>query len=148
MKKLLITTGFIAMIATSALAAEKEEVQAAFSNWRNALSSGKAENVVKLYDKDAILIATLAEKPLLTQEQRTEYFTKLTARAKLAVKLTEEHIRMLDENDAVVSGLYTFSFEENGQLMEIPARYSFVYEKEGDNWMIMDHHSSKIPELQ
>ncbi len=127
---------------------EEAEVNAAFSSWRKALGSGKAENVVNLYDKDAILLATLATKPLITQEQRTEYFTKLTAKPKLSATVTEEHVRMLDEDDAVVSGLYTFSFEEDGKKVEIPARFSFVYEKENGKWMIVEHHSSKVPEAQ
>ncbi|MFZ4541387.1 MAG: SgcJ/EcaC family oxidoreductase [Rickettsiales bacterium] len=128
--------------------AEEAEVNAAFSNWRKALSSGKAENVVKLYDKDAILLATLAAKPLTTQEQRTEYFTKLTAKTKLSATVDEEHVKLLDEDNAVVSGLYTFRFEEAGKNIEIPARYSFVYEKENGQWMIVEHHSSKVPQPQ
>lgn len=127
---------------------EESEVNAAFAIWREALSSGKAENVVKLYDKDAILLATLAAKPLTTQEERTEYFTKLTAKPKLTATVTEDHIRMLDEDDAVISGLYTFSFEEDGKKVEIPARFSFVYEKENGKWMIVEHHSSKVPQPQ
>lgn len=127
---------------------EQAEVDAAFASWRAALSSGKAENVVKLYDKDAILLATLAAKPLTTQKDRTEYFTKLTAKAKLAATVTEEHVRLLDEDDAVVTGLYTFSFEEDGKKVEIPARFSFVYEKENGQWMIVEHHSSNVPQPQ
>ncbi|NBX02566.1 MAG: SgcJ/EcaC family oxidoreductase [Alphaproteobacteria bacterium] len=148
MKKLLATAAFIALASTSAFAGEKEEVNAAFTNWRKALSSSKAENVVKLYDKDAILLATLAAKPLTTQEQRTEYFSKLTAKPKLTATVDEEHIKLLDEDNAVVSGLYTFRFEEAGKTVEIPARYSFVYEKENGQWMIVEHHSSKVPQLQ
>jgi len=125
---------------------EEAEVNAAFSNWRKALSSGKAENVVNLYAKDAILLATLAAKPLTTQEQRTEYFTKLTAKTKLTATVNEEHVKLLDEHNAVISGLYTFRFEEAGKTIEIPARYSFVFEKENGQWMIVEHHSSKVPQ--
>jgi uncharacterized protein (TIGR02246 family) len=133
-------------LASQAFAGEKEEVDAAFASWRTALSSGNAENVVKLYDKDAILLATLAAKPLTTQRERTKYFTTLTAKPKMAAKVTEKHIKLLDEDDAVVSGLYTFSFEEDGKTVQIPARYSFVYEKENGAWMIVEHHSSKVPQ--
>jgi len=132
-------------LSSPAFAGEKEEVDAAFANWRQALSSGKAENVVNLYDKDAILLATLAAKPLTTQKQRTEYFSSLTAKPKLAATVNEKYIRLLDEDDAVVSGIYTFSFEQDGKKVEIPARFSFVYEKENGKWMIVEHHSSKVP---
>lgn len=148
MKKTLLTLSILSVLAiqTPAWAGEKEEVDAAFASWRTALSSGKAENVVKLYDKDAILLATLAAKPLTTQEQRTKYFTGLTSKPKLTATVNEKHIRLLDEDNAVVSGIYTFSFEEAGKTVEIPARYSFVYEKNNGNWMIVEHHSSKVPQ--
>ena len=150
MRKTLLTLTILSVLSiqTPAWAGEKEEVDAAFTSWRTALSSGKAENVVKLYDKDAILLATLAAKPLTTQEQRTEYFTGLTAKPKLTATVNDKHIRLLDEDDAVVSGIYTFSFEEAGKTVEIPARYSFVYEKENGKWMIVEHHSSKVPQPQ
>lgn len=150
MKKTLLALTVLSLVAvqTPALAGEKDEVDAAFASWRAALSSGKAENVVKLYEKDAILLATLAAKPLTTQEQRTEYFTGLTAKPKLMATVNEKHIRLLDEDDAVVSGIYTFSFEDAGKTVEIPARYSFVYKKENGQWMIVEHHSSKVPQPQ
>ena len=125
MKKTISTLVGVSMVAFSASASavdEQKEVDAAFASWRAALSSGKAENVVKLYDADAILLATLAAKPITTQKERTKYFTTLTAKPKMAAKVTEKHIKLLDEDDAVVSGLYTFSFEENGKMIEIPAR--------------------------
>ena len=124
---------------------EEHEVDKAFADWRTALSSGKAENIVKLYDKDAILLATLAAEPITTQQGRTEYFTGLTAKPKLKATVNEEYVRLLDPNTALVSGVYTFSFMEEGKTVEVPARYTFVFEKESGKWMIVEHHSSKVP---
>jgi uncharacterized protein (TIGR02246 family) len=148
MKKTLLTLTLLTAVSfsTQAWAGEKEEVQDAFKGWTNALSSGKAENVVNLYDKNAMLLATLNPTPIKDQQGRTEYFKKLTAKPKLKADVTEENIRLLDENSAVVSGLYTFSFEQDGKKVEVPARYTFVFEKEKDKWMIVEHHSSKVPE--
>ena len=150
MKKIVLTLMMVtAMMAQNvAYAGEKEEVDAAFTQWRDALASGKAENVVKLYDNDAILLATLAAKPITNQKARTQYFTTLTAKPKVIATVDEKHIKLLDEDDAVISGLYTFSFEENGKTIKIPARYSFVYEKTNGAWMIVEHHSSKVPEAK
>lgn len=124
---------------------EEHEVDKAFANWRIALSSGKVENIVNLYDKDAILLATLAAEPITTQQKRIEYFTGLMAKPKLKATVNEEYIRLLDLNSALVSGIYTFSFTEDGKTVEIPARYTFVFEEEDGHWMIVEHHSSKIP---
>jgi hypothetical protein len=46
---------------------------------------------------------------------------------------------------AVNTGYYTFSYVKDGQAQTIPARYSFVYVKQGGKWLIVDHHSSAMP---
>lgn len=144
----LIAACFAFALHSPAWANERDEVKAAFAEWRTALASGKAENIVKLYDTDAILLATLAATPLTTQQARTEYFTTLMARPQLSATVDQEYITLLDEDDAMVNGIYTFRFEEAGKTVEIPARYSFVYEKENDRWMIVAHHSSTVPSQQ
>ncbi len=148
MKRLLVTFTAISMLASvPAFAGEKDEVETAFANWRAALSSGKAENVVKLYADDAVLLATLADKPITSQRKRTHYFEGLVTRPKMKATLNSEYVRLLDEDDAVISGIYTFSFEDAGKTVEIPARYTFVYEKTDGAWKIVEHHSSKLPSL-
>lgn len=150
MKKMLIAIAsvFALSVTATSWAGEREEVEQTFAKWRSALETGAPENVVKLYQPDAILLATLSPKPITTQEGRIEYFSKLTAKPKLSASVDEEHIKLLDEDNAVVSGLYTFRFEQDGKKVEIPARYSFVYEKVKNDWMIVEHHSSKLPEKQ
>lgn len=127
----------------------KNEVKEAFQTWQKSLSGGKAENVVALYDTDAILLATLENNPITTQEQRTQYFQGLVKKPEMAVAVQQEDIRALDENTAIVSGVYTFSFKDSDKKTEIPARYSFVYEKNSDGrWLIENHHSSMLPKPQ
>ena len=67
MKNVLATIMLVMLTTTSAFAGEREAVDAAFAEWRSALSGGKAENVVKLYDEDAVLLATLANEPITDQ---------------------------------------------------------------------------------
>lgn len=160
MKKTIITLSIIGLFAMPSYAlagefaarnsfsSEKDEVITAFTKWREALSSGNAANVVKLYEENAILLPTLSPKVLTTQSARSDYFTTLVAKPKLQATVNEEHTRILDSDNAIVSGLYTFSFEENGKRVDVPARFSFVYEKENGQWMIVEHHSSKVPANQ
>ena len=151
MKRLLSTTCALALVvlASAAQASDKQDVQTAFANWRAALSSGKAENVVNTYADDAVLLATLRDQPITSQRARTKYFEALVSKPAMKVTLDRELVRVLDEDDAVVNGTYTFSFEQDGKTVQIPARYTFVFEKNKEGaWKIVTHHSSKFPEAK
>ncbi len=54
-----------------------------------------------------------------------------------------QHIRIYGDV-AVNTGNYETIIGANPPLM---LRYSFVYHKVGDQWLIVDHHSSRLPEL-
>jgi len=136
----------LTVLSAPAYAGDQEDVAAAFSQWRTALSSGNPQTIVDLYDDQAVLLATLAAEPIKTQEERLNYFTGLMKNPNLAVAVQEEMISLLDEDNAVINGVYTFSFDKDGAKAEIPARYTFVYGKKDGKWMILDHHSSKVPE--
>jgi hypothetical protein len=41
------------------------------------------------------------------------------------------------------SGIYTFTFGVDGTV--VPARFTYVYKKIGDEWKILSHHSSQLP---
>ena len=143
-----VTATLLLILSTQSYAqADKGEVQNAFNNWRSAISSEDPQKIVDLYEKDAVLLATLAEKPIKSQEDRLSYFKTLTANPNLKATVNEEYVRVLDDNTALVSGIYTFSFDKDGKTTEIPARYSFVFEKINDKWMIVEHHSSQMPKL-
>ena len=46
------------------------------------------------------------------------------------------------------AGLYSFSFDQNGEKKVVPARFTFVYQKQGNQWLIINHHSSKLPDQE
>jgi hypothetical protein len=60
------------------------------------------------------------------------------------VNVTESHPRQFG-NVAINSGLYTLSYTQDGETVTIPSRFSFTYLLKDGKWMIMDHHSSKVP---
>lgn len=143
------TTTPVETAATAATAQTwaESEANAAFQGWLTALSGGKPEAIVALYATDATLEATLAPMPLTTQEARLEYFTGLMKKPELKATVQQQHVRSF--GDVVVnSGVYTFSFKDDkGAVVEVPARFSFTYHKANDGtWLIVDHHSSKLPE--
>ena len=130
--------------AASATISDRE-VEKLGQNWGTALASRDPDQIVSLYDKDAVLLATFNNE-LNTPDSIKEYFVGLTKKPDLKVVFNNQNVRVLDENTATNSGLYTFSYSDNGKTVEVPARYTFLYEKRGDRWMIVKHHSSTRPE--
>ncbi len=123
----------------------EQEVKAVFQKWIAAVSTGNADAVTALYAPEAVLLPTLSPKVHDTPEQRTDYFTAFTARKDLKGEVNESYIRVFQDT-AVNSGMYTFSYQdEEGRSQSVPARYSFVYRRTDDGWMIIDHHSSAAP---
>jgi uncharacterized protein (TIGR02246 family) len=123
----------------------KKDVVSAFVDWREALASRNPDRIVNLYSEHAVLLATLEPRPLVTQTERKGYFSQLMVNPNLHVEVDEEHCKALADDHAVISGLYTFVYDQNNATQHIPARFSFVYEKRDDKWHIIAHHSSRIP---
>ncbi len=119
-------------------------VDTALTEWVEAVQSRSLDNIMRLYDKDAIMISTFAQHPLTTRAQLKEYFTKVIANPDVVVDVTESHPRMFGDM-AVNTGQYTLSYTQEGEPEEIPARFSFTYVLRGGKWIIVDQHSSRVP---
>ena len=120
-------------------------VKKSLDTWLIAVSSNDPNKVAALYESDAILLPTLSSKVENLPEERLAYFKKFTALPEIKGKVTELHTRIYD-NIGINTGLYTFTFKKYGKTISVPARFSFVYRKTDNGWMIVDHHSSKLPE--
>jgi len=122
------------------------EIHAALHEWTEALANGHDERpVTALYDRDATVLATFDPKPLETPDEIGAYFHKLTQNPELKATVQSEKIDLFGDAAAVASGLYTFSYRKDGQRVELPARYTFVYRKTPRGWTIVRHHSSTLP---
>lgn len=116
-----------------------------FDRWNAALATGNADNVIKLYAKNAILQPTVSNHVRTTHADIKDYF-KIFLTLKPQGVINSREIRVLDSNTAFDSGVYTFSLVRDGKPIKIQARYTFVYEKIKGDWKIMNHHSSAMPE--
>ncbi|PDT10955.1 SgcJ/EcaC family oxidoreductase [Rhizobium sp. M1] len=119
----------------------EEQVAKLFDRWNASLATLNPEEVAKSYSEDSVLLATLANKPRLTQEERIDYFKHFLE------KSPKGHIdsRTIKTgcNWAVDTGTYTFTMKDGSK---VPARYTYTYEFKGGNWLITSHHSSMMPE--
>jgi uncharacterized protein (TIGR02246 family) len=133
------------LIATSAVAGPKEDVAAATMKWGETLGQNDPDKVVALYAPDAVLWGTLSPTVRADRAALRDYFVgAFKVLPSLKVTFGEQLIRVYGTT-AVNTGYYTFSYVKDGEAKTLPARYSFTLIKDGDNWMIVDHHSSAMP---
>ena len=133
---------FLAQVAS---AGPKEDVAAATLKWAQALGEDDPDKVLPFYSDDAVLWGTLSPTVRADRAALRDYFvTAFKVLPGLKVAFGDQLIRVYDST-AVNTGYYTFSFVKDGETKSLPARYSLTYVKRGDDWLIVDHHSSAMP---
>ena len=136
-----------ALLATSAIAqpSPKEEVAAATVTWGQTLGRNDPDEMVRLYAPDAVLWGTLSPTLRADRDAMRDYFvTAFKTLPSLKVTFGDQLIRVYGST-AVNTGYYTFTYLRDGQTATLPARYSFTFVKNADKWIIVDHHSSAMP---
>ncbi len=119
----------------------KNEITALFDEWNSALQTGDPRKVSALYESNGILLPTVSNKVRHNHEEIEDYFVHFLAKGPVG-KIDEANIRTFDQL-AINSGVYTFTFKDG---TVVPARFTFVYRWNGKRWMIIEHHSSRMPE--
>ncbi|PTN32064.1 SgcJ/EcaC family oxidoreductase [Desulfonatronum sp. SC1] len=123
----------------------KEEISALFDKWNQAVQSGNPDNVVAMYAFNGILLPTVSNQVRHNHAEIRDYFVHFLAKKPSGV-INESNIRVYGDI-AINSGVYTFTFSPDGQEpFSATARYTFVYQWFGDHWLIVEHHSSVMPE--
>lgn len=118
------------------------EVKKLFDRWNESLQTGDPAKVVDNYAEGSILLPTQSNKPRFSRAEKEDYFLHFLANSPRGTI----DLRQIDISGevAVDSGLYSFSFAKTGDVVK--ARYSFVYQWDGEKWLIISHHSSAMPE--
>ena len=109
-------------------------------NWVKKIRTNDPKQVVELYHDDGLLLGTFSDKERIGQNLILEYFENLL-KSKVDVEIVTQH-KHESEFVETNSGLYNFIV--NGKTVN--ARFSFVFIKIGDDWKILSHHSSVLPE--
>ncbi|MEN9756227.1 MAG: hypothetical protein RL755_414 [Pseudomonadota bacterium] len=122
----------------------EEDIAALFDRWNAALATLDPNEVTAQYAQDAVLLATLSDKPRSNHEEIKDYFVHFLQK-KPQGKIDRRMIS-IGCNTASDTGIYTFTVHEKGKTKQVQARYSFVYEYDDDQWLIEHHHSSLMPE--
>ena len=117
------------------------EIAALFDKWNEALQTGEPKAVAALYETNGILLPTVSNKVRHNHEEIEDYFVHFLAKGPVG-KIDEANIRTFGDV-AINSGVYTFTFKDGSQ---VTARYTYVYRWNGQDWKIVEHHSSQMPE--
>ncbi|MEL6722397.1 MAG: SgcJ/EcaC family oxidoreductase [Pseudomonadota bacterium] len=117
------------------------EITSLFEEWNSALQTGDPKKVAALYADNGILLPTVSNKVRHNHAEIGDYFVHFLAKGP-AGKIDEANIRVFGQI-AINSGVYTFTFKDGAV---VTARYTFVYRWNGQRWMIIEHHSSQMPE--
>jgi uncharacterized protein (TIGR02246 family) len=121
-------------------------VTVAVNAWVAAFNSRDPKRIVALYAPDAVLWGTTATRMATTPESIWAYFKDARQRPWTRVTLNSLHERFYGDI-AIADGAYTFSDAREGVATNVrPARYTFVFRRVGGRWLIVDHHSSRVPE--
>lgn len=125
----------------------KAQVTKQFDNWNAALRTGDPEKVADLYAKDAVLLPTVSNKVRTDRAGIVDYFEHFLANKPVGKKIAT-HVNALDGNSAIDTGVYEFTLTDpkTGEKSVVKARYTYEYEKRDGKWLIVNHHSSRMPE--
>lgn len=119
-------------------------VAALFDRWNNSLKSKDPKKVAANYADDAILLPTLSNKPRTNHAEIIDYFVHFlqsNPQGKIDWRVTKH-----GPDWATDVGLYTFRLIKNGKKSYVTARYSFVYGCVNGQWLIVQQHSSLMPQ--
>ncbi|CAA6800914.1 MAG: Unknown protein [uncultured Campylobacterales bacterium] len=117
----------------------EEEILGLFDKWSNALSTQNLDDMISLYAKDSVLLPTFSFDVCPNPETKRNYFKPFLMKNYTVVL---ETYNIQNHGDiAINSGVYKFT---NKQKIEIKARYTYVYKKIDNNWLIVQHHSSYL----
>ncbi|WP_405729316.1 SgcJ/EcaC family oxidoreductase [Streptomyces sp. NBC_01537] len=124
----------------------KKQILALFDRWNATLATGDADKVADLYAPDGVLLPTVSPKIRTTHAEIEDYFEHFLENKPVGKK-DRSVVDILDKNTAVDAGLYTFTLTDpdTGVKREVKARYTYLYEKIGGKWLIVNHHSSVLP---
>jgi len=138
------------LLAHNAFAEERaddavsEQIAAATAEWISTFNTRDPARISALYAPDAILWGTVSRTIRTKPEEILEYFIEsATRRPDLRMSLGEYHVRVYGDI-AINSGYYTSRNPVDGQEVVIPMRFTFTYRRQGDRWMIINHHSSRF----
>ncbi len=122
----------------------EKEVTALFDKWNSTLQTGDPNQVAALYAENGVLLPTVSNQVRTNHEEIADYFVRFLEYQPFGT-INESHIRVFN-GVAFNSGIYTFKLWTEDEAVEVQARFTFAYHFINGEWLIVEHHSSAMPE--
>lgn len=121
-------------------------IEAQFERFNESWQTRDPDKVTALFLPDAVLLATLSNKPRTTHAEIRDYFDHFLL-SRPAAKIDASTVR-LGCNIATRVGTWTIALTDpkTHEKKLVKARYSFVYKFDRGRWWIQHLHSSLMPE--
>jgi len=118
------------------------------NNWMEKINSHKIDELLQLYNPEAVLIPTFSNKILSTPEKIKDYFYKISSHDEIHISLHEKTllVHKIEESKFALYGIYCWNLSVDGELLSFEARFSYLIDISLKN-PILHHHSSQIPRM-
>ena len=127
-------------------AASKVTIEAQFKRFNDSWQTHDPNKVAALFSPDAVLLATVSNKPRTTHPEIRDYFDHFLLSRPIA-KIDTSTV-WVDCNTASRVGTWTIALTDpkTHKKTDVHARYSFLYKFDRGQWWIEHLHSSLMPE--
>jgi uncharacterized protein (TIGR02246 family) len=126
--------------------ASERTIEAQFKRFNDTWQTHDPDKVTALFLPDAVLLATVSNKPRTTHAEIRDYFDHFLLSRPIA-KIDTSTVRV-GCNTASRLGTWTIALTDpkTHKKTDVHARYSFLYKFERGQWRIKHLHSSLMPE--
>ena len=129
--------------------------------WLETVNTHDVLEVSFLYDMNNCILLPTVSNHIFLNEEIVNYFEIFLNKKNLHGVLLNRKVDMggevfdrpllytqLQEETLICSGVYVFSFEENGYTQRVKARFTFAFSycEDCEELLIINHHSSMYPE--
>jgi len=108
--------------------------------WVEKIRTNDPKQVAALYHDDGLLLGTFSDIERKGSSLILEYFENLL-KSEVDVEIVTQNKH---ETDSLITNSGLYNFIVDGKTVN--ARFSFVFVKTGNDWKILSHHSSVLPE--
>ncbi|MEO0976552.1 MAG: nuclear transport factor 2 family protein [Pseudomonadota bacterium] len=125
-------------------ARRSDAARATLTRWTEEVAAGRIDTILELYAPDAILVPTLSNEIVVTQDGRRRYFEFFLSDGHPTCTVESEERRTDQRHGTIaIGGIYSFCFPRSTGEEIVPARFLFTFEEVNARWLITGHHSSR-----